>query len=342
MIDILKELEGCRTIAISGHVRPDGDAVGSCAAMARFLSKAVPDARIDVFSESFNHSLMKNIPGAESFHQEKDEAGNYITPVDRYDAFLVLDCDSSRIGGASALCEGAGRIINIDHHASRGGGSAHVSFVVPHASSTCELVYEVIRAAEQNGNSYLDAETAQAIYTGMVTDTGVFRYSNVSPRTMEIAADLIRFGFDFPTICREVFFEKTYVQQQIMGRALLESIRILDGQCIFCVIEKKTMAFYGATSVDLEGIASQLMLTEGVKAAVFLQEVEPLRFRVSLRTNGEVNAAQVCAFYGGGGHDRAAGCTISSTWRDAVNNLAESIEMQLKKTEAANETESQS
>ena len=79
------------------------------------------------------------------------------------------------------------------------------------------------------------------------------------------------------------------------------------------------------------------VLTEGVKAAVFLQELEPLRFRVSMRTNGEVNAAEVCSFYGGGGHDRAAGCTISATWRDAVNNLAQSIEMQLKKGEASPE-----
>ena len=335
MIDILRELENCETIGISGHERPDGDAVGACAAMARFLAKAFPEARVDVFSESFADSLMRNIPGAASFIQEKDEDGRYVTPVSRYDAFVILDCGRGRIGGAVDFCEAAGKTINIDHHVSQGAGSGDVNYVVPTASSTCELVYEVIRAAEQDGKQFMDRETAQALYTGIVTDTGVFRYSNVSPRTMEIAGDLIRFGFDFPTICREVFFEKTYVQQQIMGRALLESIRILDGQCIICVIERKTMAFYGAKSVDLEGIASQLMLTEGVKAAVFLQELEPLRFRVSMRTNGEVNAAEVCSFYGGGGHDRAAGCTISATWRDAVNNLAQSIEMQLKKGEAS-------
>ena len=100
----------------------------------------------------------------------------------------------------------------------------------------------------------LDVEIAKALYIGIIHDTGVFQYSNTSPSTLKAAAELISFGFDFPKLIDETFYEKTYVQNQILGRALLESILFMDGKCVVSMVDKKTMSFYQADSHDLEGM----------------------------------------------------------------------------------------
>ena len=215
--------------------------------------------------------------------------------------------------------------INIDHHISNAKGSGDVNYVVPTASSASELVYDVI-----GDKSDIDADIAKALYIGIIHDTGVFQYSNTSPKTMKIAAELISYGFDFPELIDKTFYEKTYVQNQILGRALLESILFMDGKCIVSMIDKKTMAFYNADSHDLEGIVSQLRSTKGVVCAIFMYQTDTLEYKVSLRSNGAVDVAKVASFFGGGGHVRAAGVTMQGTFYDIVNNLSAQIEKQLK------------
>jgi len=109
------------------------------------------------------------------------------------------------------------------------------------------------------------------------------------------------------------FYKKTYVQNQILGRALLESVTFLDGKCIFGALRQKDMNFYGVTSADLDGIVDQLRVTEGVECAIFLYETENHVFKVSMRSNHLVDVSKVAAFFGGGGHVRAAGCTMSGS-----------------------------
>lgn len=314
---ILDELRDCETIAISGHVRPDGDCVGSCMAMALYLRDNLPDARVDVFLEDFSEELEKNIAGADTVNHD------YVTDVEHYDAFLCLDCENTRLGDAMGLYAAAKKTINIDHHKSNP-GCGMVNFVVSTASSTCELVYQVM------DDEKLTKDIAKDLYIGMVTDTGVFMFSNTSRQTMEIAGRLMEFGFDYPSIVREVFHEKSYVQQQILGRALLESILFLDGKCIFSRIDRKTMQFYQATSSDLDGISSQLSNTKGCLCAIFMYEVKPLTYKVSLRsTTDDVDVARIAEKFGGGGHIRAAGCTVNAPYHDIINNMSELIEQQL-------------
>ena len=337
-MNILNYLGNCRTIGVSGHIRPDGDCVGSCLGMALFLKKCLPEARVDVFLGDFSAALHKNMFGTEMILQD------YETQVERYDAFFCLDCEVSRLGDAGPYFRNAGLKVNIDPHVSNASGCGDLNYIVPEASSACELVYDVITgSAEFTGyaepalcgsvptvNGMPDAQIAQDLYIGMVTDTGVFMYSNTSRKTMEIAGKLIDYGFDYPAIIREVFYEKTYTQQQILGRALLESIRILDGRCLFSVLGRKTMMFYQATSADLEGVAAQLLLTEGIDCAMLLCELKPMSYKISLRSNGAVDVAKVAQQFGGGGHVRAAGCTVNAQWRDIVNQLTKEIEKQLE------------
>ncbi|MBR4768743.1 MAG: bifunctional oligoribonuclease/PAP phosphatase NrnA, partial [Lachnospiraceae bacterium] len=193
------------------------------------------------------------------------------------------------------------------------------------ASSTCELIYDLI------DRKYLDEEIALALYIGIIHDTGVLKYSNVKPKTLRTVADLIAFGFDFASIIDETFYEKTRVQNEMLGRALCESILFMDGRCIASKIDLKTMEFYGAGSHDFEGIVNQLRYTKGVEVAIFMHETEPMEYKVSLRSRGTIDVSEIAKFYGGGGHARAAGFTMHGTFHDIINNISDSIVIQEKR-----------
>ena len=170
----------------------------------------------------------------------------------------------------------------------------------------------------------------RTLYIGIIHDTGVFKYSNTSPRTLRVAAELIEFGFDFPRLIDETFYEKTYIQNQLMGRAVLESIRFLDGRCIVSMIDRKAMKFYQADPKDLDGIVNQLRIVKGVECAIFMYETAPMEYKVSMRSNGKVDVAEIAMKFGGGGHTRAAGCNMKGTYYDTINNLSVHIEEQLQ------------
>ena len=120
------------------------------------------------------------------------------------------------------------------------------------------------------------------------------------------------------------------MQNQILGRALLESFLFMDGKCVVSMIDRKTMKFYRAEPQDLNGIVNQLRNTKGVECAIFMYQTNTLEYKVSLRSNGKVDVAKVACFFGGGGHVRAAGVTMQGTFYDIVNNLSAQIAVQLK------------
>ena len=164
---------------------------------------------------------------------------------------------------------------------------------------------------------------------GIAHDTGVFQYSCTSPETMEVAAQLMRKGINGNEIIDRTYYEKTYVQNQILGKALIESMLVLDKRCIVSVVRLKEMEFFQAKPSDLEGIVSQLRQTKGVEVAIFLHEIELQTFKVSLRSKELVDVSKVAQYYGGGGHVRAAGVTMKGSAHDVINNLTLLIEHQL-------------
>ncbi len=309
-------VKDAKTVGISGHVRPDGDCIGSNIALYLYLKKNYPQIRVDVFLEK--------IPQSYRIVQEIDAVNSeFKTDVDSYDVFFSLDCGKERLGDAEKFFDAAKKKVNIDHHVSNE-GTGDENYIVPKASSASELVYNCL------DHEKIDADIAKMLYMGMVTDTGVFKYSNTSPETMRIAADLISYGFDFGELIDHVFYEKTYVQNQILGRSLLESMIFMDGECIVSVVSRQTMDFYMAESSDLEGIVSQLLLTSGTECAIFMYEIGSLEYKVSLRSKGKVNVAKIAEIFGGGGHARAAGCTMNGTQHDIINSLSGYIERSLK------------
>ena len=148
-------------------------------------------------------------------------------------------------------------------------------------------------------------------------------------KTMEIAGALMEKGVNAAKIIDDSFYRKTYAQNQILGKALLGSTRILDGRCIFSVVSQKEMEFYGVTPSDLDGIVQVLMGTVGVEAAIFLYETAPQEFKVSLRSRENIDVARIASYFGGGGHVRAAGCTMQGSVYDVVNNITYHMEEQI-------------
>ena len=315
---LIQAIEEADTIAIAGHLRPDGDCVGSTMGLYSYIKDNRPEKKVTVYLESF----------PENFNYMKDEnAFEEACSIERgeyYDLFISLDCgDTERLGeGATAIMEKAGYVINIDHHITNTRFGDEY-YVVPESSSTCQVLYEML------DNEKISYAAACAFYTGLVHDTGVFKHSNTSPRTMRIAAELMEKGIPFGKIIDGSFYMKSYKQLQIMGRCLMESIRILDNRCIFSVVRKNVLNLYDAKPSDLDGIIDEMRTTEGVEVAILLDERELGEYKVSMRSNEIVDVSVIAKYFGGGGHVRAAGCTIKGSAFDVINNLTGHIEKQL-------------
>ncbi len=310
-------LELADTIAIGGHVRPDGDCIGSGLGLRQYIKDNYKDKEVEVYLEEIPEKY-RFLEGIETVRHEIPEGKIY-------DLFICLDCaDLERLGFSAPLFENAKNTLCIDHHVSNP-GFAKENHIVPDASSTSELVYELIN------RECVSKEVAEALYTGILHDTGVFQYSCTAPSTLRAAAELLEAGVDAPKIIRDTFYEKTYAQHQVLGRALLESILFLDGRCIASYIREREMRFFGVDRSDLDGIASQLRNTKGVEVAIFMDEIRPNVYKVSLRSGDIVDVSVIARYFGGGGHKKAAGFTLTGTPYDVINNLSKQIELQLEK-----------
>jgi bifunctional oligoribonuclease and PAP phosphatase NrnA len=314
--NILEEIKDARTIGIAGHVRPDGDCVGSCLALYYYLKGNLSeDVVIDLYLETIPEKF-KIIGDTEFVKQENTEGF-------LYDLFISLDSGSlDRLGFALEYFDNARRTINIDHHISNL-NFANTNHVEDESSSTCEVLFGLFE------EDRIDLDIAKALYLGIIHDTGVFKHTNTSEKTMSIAGKLISKGVPFSQMIDETFYLKNYHQNQILGRCLLESMLILHGRCIVSSISKKMLEFYNSSSADLDGIIDQLRITKGVEVAILLYETDFHEYKVSMRANGTVDVRRIAAYFGGGGHIKAAGCTMHGTIHDVVNNLTAHIEHQL-------------
>ena len=305
-----------KTVAIEGHIRPDGDCVGSCMGLYQYLKNNFEGIEVDVYLEDIPECFKEMLPITTEIKHEADEKKEY-------DLFIALDCaDMTRLGFSGVLFENAKTTFCVDHHISNQ-AFADENYIIAEASSTAELVYRLLEKEK------IDTNIAECLYMGIVHDTGVFQYSSTSPETMEIAADLMRKNIRANEIIDKTYYEKTYAQNQILGRALLESTLLFDGKCIVSYITKDIMDLHGVTPKDLEGIVSQLRVTKGVEVAIFLYELGEKEFKVSLRASGDVDVSKVAVTFGGGGHKKAAGLTMKGTVQEILNDLSEQICIQL-------------
>jgi len=310
--DILKNV---KTVGISGHVRPDGDCIGSTLGVYNYITAYYPDIEVSLFLDP--------IPNIFKFLKDSDKIQSDRSADLQFDLYLALDCgDANRLGDSAKYFEQAKMTACIDHHVSNQ-AFADVNYIIPTASSTCELVCDLIPEEK------ITKEIAECLYTGMVHDTGVFQYTSTSKKTMMLGGMLMEKGIDYTKIVDETFYQKTFDQNRILGQALVNSKLYLDGRVNLTTISLEEMREYNCEPKHLEGIVQQLRVTKGVEVAVFLYENQDGTCKVSTRANGDTDLAGLAVVFGGGGHKKAAGFTVDGPMEDAIIRVLSELEKRL-------------
>ena len=304
-------IKGARNVALLPHKDIDGDALASCLALKSFIEQTGGEARILAEGEIPSNLLF--LGGGYDLIEQCGE-------IPDFDVAVALDCGSrDRLGDREHIFINAGVKIVIDHHATNKGFGDY--FVVsPESSATCELIYEFF---EKFGVK-LTKEAADFLYTGIVTDTGGFRYSNTTQKTLETAAKLLKSGADSEKICMNIFETKRLSQLRIEGAAIEGARFFHGGKTVVSYISQEIIDSCGANESDTSGISSVLKSIDGVSAAVSLKDSEG-RIRVSMRSDDKVDSAAVCASLGGGGHIRAAGATLYVSAEEAEEKIVSLI-----------------
>lgn len=319
MSSLLELAKTADTIVILGHIRPDGDCVGSCLAVCNYLKEQYPEKEISVYLETPPEKF-SYLTGFEQISQDHETKKVY-------DLCICLDsADRERLGDFVVYLDTAKESICLDHHVTNG-GYAHYNEILADASSACEVVYGALDADR------ISKTVAECIYTGILHDTNVFKNSNTSAKTMEIAGKMMEKGIAFGKIIDESFYRKTYAQNRILGQALIDSKRVLDGSGIYTAVRLADMEAYGVDGSDLDGIVDQLRITDGVEVAILMYETKTDCFKISMRSNDVVDVSRIAAMFGGGGHVRAAGCSMDGTPEKIAWQLCDCIEEQLKEQE---------
>ena len=308
-------LDGKKTVGLAGHVRPDGDCVGSTLGVYNYIRTYYPDVDVRLYLEPIPN-IFKFMKYASEIRSDYDE-----TIV--FDLFIAMDCgDERRLGNAVRYFNEAKHTACIDHHVSNN-SFAEENYIFPDASSTCELICELVDEEK------ITKDIAECLYTGIVTDTGVFQYTCTSSSTMDKAGMLMDKGIDFSRIVDEAFNEKTFNQNRAMGQALLSSKLHFDGKVITSYLTLEQMRELEVLPKHMEGIVSQMRVTKDVELAVFLYENEDHTYKVSFRVNGSFDAASLAMHFGGGGHVKAAGCTVDGPPEEAIDRILAEIKKRL-------------
>ena len=299
---IIAALRSCSSMLISVHRNPDGDALGSQLALMlalEKLNKTVVAQNIDPVPETYRF-----LPASSRIKTGSAVEG-------RYDAILVLDADPPRTG----LFDGsypADTRINIDHHITNP-AEWPLTWLDPSASATGEMVYELIHRL----GVPIDREIALCLYTAIFTDTGSFRYSNTTPKSMRIAAELIEAGADPWLVTENVYESFAYRRIKLLGNVLADMERSEDGRIAWVVVTEELFRRFGASSEDTDNFINFVRSTKGVEVAILFRQTAAAQYKISLRSKGRVDLSGLAQSLGGGGHKNAAGSTVDGTL-DAV------------------------
>ena len=295
---IKEEILKSKRIGLSFHASPDGDAIGSILSLLNALRYLGKDSYIisrDVISDNFSFLSLSN---------EID--GDTPEPKMNTDLVIVLDCgNADRI--SADLSNYNGKIINIDHHISNE-NYGFINYVDVNAAATCEISYLLIKELGIDFNKKTDIEIAigSAVYTGIVTDTGSFRHSNVTSRTHEIASKLIELGVDNSKVHTSLFDNKPFNKVKLMGSVLSNIELVLDNKVAVLQIPKGMLEDFNLINTDTSDLSSVGLGIKGVEVSMLLKEVKD-GVKGSLRSKNNVDVRKVAEVYGGGGHIKAAG-----------------------------------
>ena len=307
MLDrVLQEIRGRRHFVVTSHARPDGDAIGSALACGQILRRMGKQA--DVVMHDGVPRIYQNLPFADRVIQAD------VAPSS--DAAIVLECDSIKrtlLGGLEDRF-----LISIDHHVSAR-NFAHVNWIDSSAMATAELVYRMARLA----GVPIDPDIATCLYTALMTDTGSFMFEGVNEHTFALARELVLAGADPARCARHIYFGHSTAKLRLLGAALSNLHR--EGPLAWIWVTQEQMERFGAREEDCEGLVNYALSIGDVQVAIFFRELPDQRWRVSLRSKGEVNVSTVAEHFGGGGHKCASGCSLEGPLSAAVAQVIERL-----------------
>lgn len=312
---IAEALRGRNHVLLLGHVSPDGDSLGSTLALARALWTCGQHATVG--STDGVPTMYRFLPGSERIQTD--------LPTDAvFDAVVFMECSSpERAGALAARAAGVPLWVNIDHHVSNSGFGDLID-QDPTAAAVGELVYPIVRAFLPT----LDPGTATCLLCALVTDTGSFRYTSVTPGTLRIAADLVAAGARVAEVYEQVYENRPASALRLLGKALDRFTLAEDGRVAWTAVTQVMLRETGAVMEESEGIIGALRGMAGVDVAALFKE-EPDEIRVSLRARGRVRAHVIAEEFGGGGHAAAAGFTAHGPLDDVVRRTLEIIHREL-------------
>lgn len=290
---------GNDSFAVFGHINPDGDSIGATLAIAMILEK-MGKRDIRLYSRDGVPGFLKFLPGADRIMDKEHADGAQAAKL-----AILVDCGGpKRIGDELVpLLESCAEIAVIDHHATNSGFGG-LCVVDPGASSTCEIITLFALETEIE----IDPKLAICLYTGIMYDTGRFIHSNTTSTVFQLCADLVKRGAEPGRIATEIFGMRSLAHLRLLGHAL-NHIQTSENNAIsWAVVERKTYRELGAENEDAEGIVELLGAYRDCEVHIsFSQSEDGLTSRVSMRSSGRVNVGRICAKFGGGGHDFAAG-----------------------------------
>ena len=310
--DVQSRLLQAKSVVLTTHVSPDGDALGSVLALGRYLEGR--GARVDYILSDEPAPNLDWLPGIDDL-QFFDGSLRQREAIAAADLIVIADTNAAhRLGSVGdAIRNASAEKILIDHHPAPEGWFDR-SFVRETASSTGELIYDLI----EPDTDRIDAAIATLLYTAIMTDTGSFRYSHVTPRVHRIIADLIeRGGLNPDDIHAALYDTRSINSLRLLGRAL-ERITLLHGGVLgYMALPKSIMQDVGAQKGDTEGLVNQILSIDGVQVAVFFHEIDK-GTKVSFRSRGDYSVTRWAQAFGGGGHRNASGAFITEPLEQVV------------------------
>lgn len=312
LLDIVTIAKKYNKVHLIGHTNPDGDCIGATLGLSMLLEKCHIPNRVLLLEPSTSYSYL---PISTLVDQEVPE---------EVELLIALDCgDVTRLGPFSELLNKATEVINIDHHISNT-EFGDINFVDGEASSTCEMIYFMVEDKD-----LFDKAIAEALYTGIVYDTGVFKHSNTKPSTHHAAAGLIEYAIDYTWIINKMYFEKPLKTMKAQGLAYAHLMTFEDEHIVVSYLTLEDFKRLDITKENTSSIVQYMNEISGMSVAIFIYQIEEEVFKISLRSKGDVDVCKVAQTFGGGGHIKASGASFEGTLEDAIESIVEAVALQL-------------
>ena len=306
---VVELIETKSSFAITTHIKPDGDGVGSSLGLCWLLRSLGKTAEVIVHGEV--PISYRALPGADEIRDVK--------AIDRkYDAIFIMECSGLERPGIAGLENEF--TVNIDHHAT----SAHfgtINWIDSTASAVGEMIYNLCKAI----GGRITKEIAECVYMALVADTGSFHFPNTTDRTLKVASELVKVGVKPAQISEAVYNNYPWSRIELMRQVLATVNRDESGRVAWMRQTLKMKEDSGAVDGDNNGFVNIPLAARDVVAVVYSREVGPNEFRVSLRSKGDINVAKVAEKFGGGGHKNAAGCRAEGDWDEREREIVEAL-----------------